>query len=72
MSILPSLKVTLDQALDEQACREAHEKISKLKGVLSTSFNGRDKDFVVTYRPGSNVYGAIRLTKGVSSVNYQL
>ena len=72
MSILPAVRVILDKKLENEACAEIHEKISAVKGVLSTHFNEKSKEIMVTYSGSMLVKQEIAKIKGVAAVRHQL
>ena len=67
MSMLPLLCVRFDDRLNPQERRDLHDKISKMKGVLSASFNEKTNTCMVTHQNGLLNF-TLPQTPGVKSV----
>lgn len=71
MSMLPAVRVSLDQKLATEDCEKICDKISGMKGVLGAHFNAKAKDIVVTYDGSMKTQGEIRKIPGVTGIRHQ-
>lgn len=65
MSMLPSLRIEFDKALNAQDRRDAVEKVRAIKGVLSVGFNEQRGVASVTYAGGLDVVNQVRAISGL-------
>ena len=65
MSLLPSLRITFDQAMKPQDCALAAQKLRDIKGVLSVSFSATHRQAAVAYNGDPQVVKDIRAMQGL-------
>ncbi len=65
MSLLPSLRIEFDKALNKQQRAEAVEKVRAIKGVISVGYSEQHNVAGVTYVGGQDVVQQVRAIAGL-------
>lgn len=65
MSLLPSLRIEFDKALNKQQRLDAVEKVRAIKGVLSVGYHEQGGVVGVTYAGGQDVVSQVRAIPGL-------